>query len=98
MLVRYPSPMPEPTDRIIEYARPKGAVSASRVFAGVCSVPAGLLGIAGTILGLVGLVVNLLSGAAPTHDRPRSVLYAVVFLVIGHGDLIRPISCHRQAT
>jgi membrane-bound ClpP family serine protease len=89
--------MPDPTDRIIEYARPKGAVSASRVFAGVCSVPAGLLGIVGTILGLVGLVVNLSPEAAPTYDRPLSTLYAVVFLLIGLAALVASIRWGRYA-
>jgi hypothetical protein len=89
--------LPTPTDRVIEYAKPKPPVPASRVLAGVCCVPAGLLGIFGTIGGLLNLVVYLFFEVGPTRERRADAFYSGVILLIGLVALVASIRWGRYA-
>src|SRR4051794_14893208 len=89
--------MPLPTDRILEYGRPKPGISASRVFAGVCGVSAAILGAGITLIGVINMIRALFLGSGPTRDRPRDAFFSFVDVLVGTTALVASIRWVRYA-
>jgi hypothetical protein len=91
--------MSPPNERIIEYGRSKPPISAARVFAGVCSVPAGLFGIGTAIIALAWLVrcFSADTESMPTRDRHEYIAYSSIGLAIALVALIASVRWARYA-